>query len=61
MGGLLSITGPETGEPCKPGVALTDVSAGLFCHGAIIAALYSRDRTGKGQKLETSLLEAQVN
>jgi len=60
MGGLLSITGAEDGSPAKVGVAITDICAGLFCHGAIIAALFSRDRTGKGQKIDISLLEAQV-
>jgi succinate--hydroxymethylglutarate CoA-transferase len=42
------------------GVAITDICAGLFCHGAILAALLSRVSTGKGQKIESSLLEAQV-
>jgi succinate---hydroxymethylglutarate CoA-transferase len=42
MYGMMSITGPEGGEPVKTGVALTDISTGLFAHGAILAALYSR-------------------
>jgi succinate--hydroxymethylglutarate CoA-transferase len=44
-------------------VALTDVATGLYAHGAIIAALYARDRpggTGKGQRIDLSLLESQV-
>ena len=61
MGGLMAITGPEAGEPVKVGVAITDVSSGLLLQGAITAALYSREKTGKGQKIETSLLEAQVS
>lgn len=60
MGGLMSITGPENGEPVKVGVALTDVCSGLYCHGAVIAALFARERTGKGQKIDVSLLETQV-
>jgi succinate--hydroxymethylglutarate CoA-transferase len=60
IGGLLSVTGPEEGEPVKVGVAITDICAGLFCHGAILAALWNREKTGKGQKIDTSLLEAQV-
>eukprot|EP01116_Phalansterium_solitarium_P006138 TRINITY_DN18443_c0_g1_i1.p1 TRINITY_DN18443_c0_g1~~TRINITY_DN18443_c0_g1_i1.p1 ORF type:complete len:491 (-),score=130.88 TRINITY_DN18443_c0_g1_i1:329-1801(-) len=60
MGGLMGITGPENGEPVKVGVAVTDITAGLFAHGAILAALYARERTGRGQKVDTSLLEAQV-
>eukprot|EP01117_Protostelium_nocturnum_P013227 TRINITY_DN4924_c0_g1_i2.p1 TRINITY_DN4924_c0_g1~~TRINITY_DN4924_c0_g1_i2.p1 ORF type:complete len:435 (+),score=97.79 TRINITY_DN4924_c0_g1_i2:19-1323(+) len=60
IGGLMGITGPEDGSPVKVGVAITDICAGLFAHGAIMAALISRNQTGKGQKLDTSLLEAQV-
>jgi len=60
IGGLLGITGPENGDPCKVGVAITDICCGLFCHGAILAALYSREQTGKGQKIDISLLESQV-
>ena len=42
VGGLLSITGPENGEPCKPGVALTDLATGLYAHGAIMATFFFR-------------------
>lgn len=48
MGGLMGITGND--EPCKVGVAITDMTAGLFLHGAIMAALLERYRTGQGQK-----------
>ena len=60
IGGLISITGPESGEPVKVGVALTDVCSGLFANGAITAALYAREKTGRGQKIDTSLLDSQV-
>lgn len=60
MGGLLHITGPLNGEPCKPGVALTDLSTGLYAHGAIMAALFQRTKTGKGQKIDCNLLSTQV-
>jgi len=60
VGGLVGITGPEGGEPVKVGVAITDVVTGLFAHGAILAALYARHTSGRGQHIETSLLEAQV-
>ncbi|KAL6061692.1 succinate--hydroxymethylglutarate CoA-transferase isoform X6, variant 2 [Balamuthia mandrillaris] len=60
FGGLMSITGPEEGAPVKTGVALTDICAGLYAHGAIIAALYAREKSGKGQKIDVSLLESQV-
>lgn len=58
--GLMSITGSEGGEPVKVGVALTDISTGLYIHGAILAALFSRERTGVGVRLDTSLLECAV-
>jgi len=60
IGGLMGITGPEDGEPVKVGVAITDLNTGLFMQGAIMAALIARFRTGMGQHLEGSLLEAQV-
>ena len=46
MYGLMSITGPEDGAPVKTGVALTDIATGLFAHGAVLAALYSRSVDG---------------
>ena len=58
-GGFLHITGTEE-TPCKPGVAITDISTGLYCHGAILAALYARTRTGIGQKIDVSLFETQL-
>ena len=42
IGGLLHITGPKDGEPCKVGVAMTDLATGLYAHGAIMAALLQR-------------------
>ncbi|GFW58387.1 succinate--hydroxymethylglutarate CoA-transferase [Trichonephila clavipes] len=59
MSGLLSITGPEDGEPCKVGVAMTDLATGLYAHGAIMAALFQRMKTGKGQKIDCNLLSTQ--
>lgn len=59
-GGLLGITGPEGGDPCKIGVAMTDLSTGLFAHGAILAALLQRTTTGVGQKIDVNLLSTQV-
>lgn len=56
VGGLMSVTGPETGEPTKAGVALVDVLAGLHALAGILAALAHRDRTGEGQRVETNLL-----
>ena len=42
-------------------MAITDVVTGLYTHGAILAALYEREHSGLGQKIETSLLEAQLS
>lgn len=60
MSGLMGITGtPET--PVKVGVAITDLSTGLYLHGAIMAALIARSRHGRGQKIDVSLLSSQVS
>lgn len=61
LGGLMHITGPKGGAPCKVGVALTDLCTGLYAHGAIMAALIARGRTGKGQKIDCDLLSTQVS
>ena len=59
-GGLMSITGAADGEPTKVGVAIIDLVAGLMLGKSIAAALYAREKTGLGQKIDTSLLEAEV-
>lgn len=56
VGGLLHITGERDGPPSKVGVAVTDVATGLYAHGAILAALYQRHRTQRGQKIDVNLL-----
>lgn len=56
VGGLMSVTGPAPGEPTKAGVAVVDVLAGLHALVGILAALSHRDRTGEGQRVDTSLL-----
>jgi formyl-CoA transferase len=58
--GLMSITGEPDGPPVKVGVALIDVITALYAHGAILAALHHRERTGEGQHLELSLLECGI-
>lgn len=60
VGGLLHITGSENGPPVKVGVAVTDIATGLYAHGAIMAALLQRTKTGKGQKIDVNLLSTQV-
>lgn len=59
VGGLMSVTGPP-GHPSKAGVALVDVIAGLYATTGILAALHERDRTGEGQRVEVSLLGAEL-
>lgn len=60
-GGLMSITGHPDGSPVRPGLGLTDIATGLYTHGAVVAALYSRDRTGQGQHISSSLFETQIS
>jgi len=55
--GLMSITGGESDEPIKVGVAIADVITALYTANSIITALYRREKTGKGAKIDNSLLE----
>lgn len=59
-GGVMSITGEPDGEPMKVGVAIVDITAGLFASSAIQAALLAREKTGQGQYIDISLLDCQV-
>ncbi|KAJ2144722.1 hypothetical protein IW136_001250 [Coemansia sp. RSA 678] len=59
--GLMHITGEEDGPPVKVGVAVTDIMTGLYTHGAIMAALLARDKTGRGQHIDASLLQTQTS
>jgi formyl-CoA transferase len=59
-GGVMSITGETDGEPMKVGVAVVDITAGLFAANAIQAALLARVKTGRGQAIDISLLDSQV-
>ncbi|GAA1670865.1 CoA transferase [Fodinicola feengrottensis] len=58
VGGLMSITGWPDGEPTKVGVAVVDVLASLNLQVGILAALQARERTGEGQRVEVSLMNA---
>ncbi|MCH7609165.1 MAG: CoA transferase [Chloroflexi bacterium] len=60
MGGFMSVTGPEDGEPFRAGIAVADLSSGIYACNAVLAALYARERTGKGQRIDISLLDCQV-
>ena len=58
--GIMSVTGSPDGPPMKAGLPLTDLGAGLFALSGILAALHYRSRTGRGQFVDTSLLDAGV-
>jgi crotonobetainyl-CoA:carnitine CoA-transferase CaiB-like acyl-CoA transferase len=58
MSGIISVTGDEHGPPAKAGLPVSDLSAGLFGAYGILCALEHRERTGQGQLVDTSLLEA---
>ncbi len=61
MGGLMAVTGPPGSGPWRVGVAVSDVVAGTFLAQGVIAALFARERTGRGQWVHTSLLETAVH
>ncbi|MBW4089946.1 MAG: CoA transferase [Proteobacteria bacterium] len=58
MSGLMSINGPEDGPPYRLPIAISDVAAGMFLAFGLLAALEARHRSGQGQYVETSLVEA---
>ncbi|MCW5620242.1 MAG: CoA transferase [Burkholderiales bacterium] len=60
MSGLMSVTGHPDGPPTRAGAAVVDVSAGLFAALAIMTALLERERSGRGQWVQSSLLHAGV-
>jgi crotonobetainyl-CoA:carnitine CoA-transferase CaiB-like acyl-CoA transferase len=60
-GGLMSITGEQGRPPVRVGTSLVDLTAGANAVQGILAALYVREKTGKGQRIESSLLEGQVS
>jgi crotonobetainyl-CoA:carnitine CoA-transferase CaiB-like acyl-CoA transferase len=60
MGGLMSITGLPGQGPVRVGIAVADLSAGVFCAMGILLALLEREQSGEGQWVQTSLLAAQV-
>ncbi|MBI4591594.1 MAG: CoA transferase [Candidatus Rokubacteria bacterium] len=60
MSGLMSITGEEDGPPLRVPIPLSDIGAGMFAAIGILAALAARERTGRGQCVDTSLLETPI-
>ncbi len=65
LSGLMSITGPVEGPPCKVGVAVTDVVTGLYAASAVLACLLGREQSGHGYHIDLALLDcalaSQVN
>jgi crotonobetainyl-CoA:carnitine CoA-transferase CaiB-like acyl-CoA transferase len=57
-GGLMSITGPADGSPYRLGVAIADIATGMFAVQGILAALYARERTGRGQLVDIAMLDS---
>jgi itaconate CoA-transferase len=55
--GLLSVTGTPD-EPCKAGISVADIAAGMYTYSGVLTALYERERTGRGSSFEVSLLDA---
>jgi succinate--hydroxymethylglutarate CoA-transferase len=58
--GLMHITGHRDGPPAKVGVAVTDLTTGLYTSNSIMAALIGRGKSGKGQHIDVSLTDCQV-
>lgn len=61
MGGLMSVTGAPGEGPMRVGIPVADLTAGLHCAIGILVALLERDKSGKGQWVQSSLLEAQIS
>ena len=60
MGGVMSLTGHPGGAPVRVGTSTGDITAALFATIGIATALYDRERTGRGQKVDVAMLDAQV-
>ncbi len=60
QGGIMSITGPADGEPHKVGVAIADITAGLFAANAILTAFHAREKSGQGQFIDVALFDTQL-
>ena len=59
--GVMSLTGDAAGPGFKMGVSIADITCGLYAVQGILAALYSRESTGRGQKIDVSLLDCMVS
>lgn len=59
-GGVMSITGEEGGPPVRVGASIGDIVAGMFLAQGVLAALYDREKTGLGAKIDISMLDSQL-
>jgi crotonobetainyl-CoA:carnitine CoA-transferase CaiB-like acyl-CoA transferase len=55
--GVLAVTGTPD-EPCKTGISVADIAAGMYAYSGVLTALYERERTGRGSSFEVSLFDA---
>jgi crotonobetainyl-CoA:carnitine CoA-transferase CaiB-like acyl-CoA transferase len=60
MSGIMSLTGEPDGEPMRYPVPISDMTVGLYALTGILAALYERERTGRGQAIDAAILESQM-
>lgn len=61
MGGVMSITGWPDSPPTRVGLSLGDITAAIYCAAGVNAALFQRQKTGKGQKVDVSMLDCQLS
>ncbi len=61
MGGVMGTTGEEGGDPVRVGIPIADIAGGMYAAYTIALALFARDRTGTGQYLDVSLMDAQIS
>lgn len=59
--GVMSVTGAPDGPPYKMGVSIADITSGMYAVQGILAALYHREKTGQGQRIDISLLDSMVS
>lgn len=61
MGGVMSITGWPDSPPTRVGLSMGDITAAVYCAAGVNAALFQRQKTGKGQKVDVSMLDCQLS